>query len=255
MPERSNDLGTDKVKDGLKLPGSAASVIKVPAFLNSLPRWLLSIQCGFQGFLRSILMNLECNGRSTCTTNSVWPMPLPSPEVFRSGAGSSVAMAHVKRLVSLQIAFLDWFVLGRPTGAPMCIRLGRRLTSRQWSVVKKFQEIVVDGNTPEFLDAGDMGRSAAKNEDQELALAALCRSVSMGHVFGGYGSVSSSRPDSFDDDWLRCGRIVGKLDRGNPCNAKPIVASRITVPEEPKFDPLPHFDRRTAHRYPEPPRS
>ncbi len=249
VPDVSNGFVSETVKDGLKLPGSAASAIKVPAFLNSLPRWLLSIHCGFQGFLRSILMNLECNGRSTCTTNSVWPMPLPFPEVFRSGAGSSVAMAHVKRLVSLQIAVLDWFVLGRPGGAPASIRLGSRLSSRQWSVVKKFQEIVVDGNTPEFIDAGDMGRSAAKNEDQEAALAALCRAVSVGHVFDGYGSVNSSRPDSFDDDWLRCGRVIGKLDRGNPCNAKPIVASRITVPDEPKFDPLPHFDRRTAHRY------
>lgn len=246
--ECSRPFAKDAVPDNLKLPGSAASSIRVPAFLNSMPRWLLSIRCGFQGFLRSILMNPGRPFSSTCTTNPLWPIPLPFPEVFGRSAACNVAMAHVKRLVSLQVAVLDWFVLGRPISAPDDIRLGRSLSSRQWTVVRRLQDLVVDGNTPEFIDAGDMGRSASKNEDQEKCLEALCRAVSMAHVFDGYFGNSGSRPDSFDDSWLRCGCLVGR----NPCNAKPIVADRLTVPDEPRFDPLPHFDRKTAYRYEHP---
>ena len=114
VSDGSMPFAKESVSDNLKLPGSAASSIRVPAFLNSLPRWLLSVRCGFQGFLRSILMNPERSSCSTCTTSPLWPMPLPFPEVFRKGATCSVAMAHVKRLVSMQIAVLNWFVLGRP---------------------------------------------------------------------------------------------------------------------------------------------
>ena len=252
VPDSSKPHVGNAAQATLKLPGSAASTIKVPAFLNSLPRWLLSIPCGLQSFLRSILKNPGRNGRSTCTTTSTWPMPVPFPEVFSKGAAGNVAMAHVKRLVSLQVVIFDWFVLGRPSEAPGDIRLGRRLTSRQWTVVKNFQELVVDGNTPEFIDAGDMGRSASKNEDQEVALAAICRSMSMAHVYDVYSGGSSRRPDSFDDSWLRCGKVVGHLTHGNPCNAKAIAADRVTVPDEPRFNPLPHFDRKTAFRYEHP---
>ena len=252
VSDGSMPFAKESVPDNLKLPGSAASSIRVPAFLNSLPRWLLSVRCGFQGFLRSILMNPERSSCSTCTTSPLWPMPLPFPEVFRKGATCSVAMAHVKRLVSMQIAVLNWFVLGRPLSSPDAIRLGRSLSSRQWTVVRRLQDLVVDGNTPEFIDAGDMGRSASKNEDQEKALDALCRAVSMAHVFDGYFGGNSCRPGSFDDSWLRCGKLVGRLQCGNVCNAKPIVSDRLTVPDEPRFDPLPHFDRRTAYRYEHP---
>ena len=74
----------------------------------------------------------------------------------------------------------------------------------------------------------------------------------MAHVFDGYFGGKGCRPDSFDDSWLRCGKLIGRLQSGNVCNAKPIIADRLTVPEEPRFDPLPHFDRRTAHRYEHP---
>ena len=185
---------------------------------------------------------------STSLTRSTWPMPLPYPEVFRGGAAAKISMAHVKRLVSLQIALLDWFTLGRPSSCPNAFRLGRRLTARQWSVVRRFEDLVLDGNTPQFIAAADMGRSAAKNKDYEDSLAALCRAASMVHVFD-YGGTKCSHPRRFDDSWMRCGRFVGHLGRAVPCNAKPVVASRLTAPDEPRFDPLDHFDECTRLRY------
>ena len=233
----------------MKPPGSGASSVRVPAFLNSLPRWLLKIQCGFQGFLRSILQSQGRKFDPTSRRSSTWPMPLPFPEVFAGGASASVSNSHLKRLVSLQVALFDWFVLGRPGAAPSDLALGVKLSSRQWTAVSMLMELVVDKNTPEFIEAGDMGRSAAKNEDHEAVLASLCRAASMGHVFDYGGNDGVTHPDFSHGDLLRCGEIVGRASRADVAKAKPLVADRITVPEKPRFDPLPHFDRRTAVRY------
>ena len=146
------------------------------------------------------------------------------------------------------MALLDWFVLGRPSAARKDLALGTKLTSRQWSAVRMLLELAMDGNAPEFIEAADMGRSAAKNQDHEAMLDCLCRAASMGHVFG-YGGGNVSRPDFFEDEWFRCGSLVGRSTRGDNAKAKSLVADRITVPDRPRFDPLPHFDRRTTARY------
>ena len=233
----------------LNNPGDGASTVKIPAFLNSLPRWLLKVPCNIQVFLRSILMTRVRSVDTTSMSRSTWPMPLPFPEVFKAGCHSKVSRSHVKRLVSLQIMVLDWFVLGRPTAAPDYIRIGSKLTARQWRVVRRFEDLVLDGNTPQFIDAKDMGRSAAKNESHEEALGALCRAASMVHVFDNYGGGNLRRPGYFNDEWLRCGSLVGRLPRGNPCTAKPIVSSRITVPDCPRFDPIDLLDSVTKEKY------
>ena len=168
--------------------------------------------------------------------------------MFCSGALTAVADSHRKRLVCLQVALLDWFVLGRPSAARKDLALGSQLTSRQWSAVRMLLELAMDGNTPEFIEAADMGRSAAKNQDHEAMLDCLRRAASMGHVFG-YGGGNVSHPDFFDDEWFRCGSLVGRSTRGDNAKAKSLVADRITVPDRPRFDPLPHFDRTTTARY------
>ena len=248
MAPRSFVKHGKELQDPMNHPCSGPSTVRIPAFLNSLPRWLLKIQCGFQGFLRSILRSHGRSDVPTSKSSSTWPMPLPYPEVFCSGSQSAVADAHRKRLVCLQVALLDWFVLGRPSAARNDLALGLKLTARQWTAVKMLLELSMDGNTPEFIEAADMGRSAAKNQDHEAMLECLGRAAAMGHVFD-YGGSNVSRPDFFDDEWFRCGSLVGRSTRGDNAKAKSLVADRITVPECPRFDPLPHFDRRTAARY------
>ena len=233
----------------LKQPVSDASTVRIPAFLNSLPRWLLKIPCNLQVFLRSILKSPGRSDDTTSMSRSTWPMPLPFPEVFCSGMKCDDSRPHVKRLVSLQVLILDWFVLGRPMSAPQYLGIGNKLTARQWSVVRRFEDLVLDGNSPQFIDAGDMGRSASKNQSHEECLETLCRAASMVHVFDNYGGGSNSRPGSFDDEWFRCGCLVGRINKSNPCSAKPIVASRITVPECPRFDPSDLLDDVTKEKY------
>ena len=76
--------GTDPGDGEVKVPGTSASTVRVPALLNSLPRWLLQLNSGFRGFLLSILQPLGLECRPTSSSSSLWPMPPPYPEVFRS---------------------------------------------------------------------------------------------------------------------------------------------------------------------------
>ncbi len=201
-------------------PGSRASTIRVPAFLNSLPRWLLQLHCGFRGFLRSILQPHRLGSQPTSVT-SVWPMPPPYPEVFRSGAGN-IPGSHLKRLVSVQVIALDWLHLNEAASAPECIKVGRRLSSRQWSAVKMLEHLGTDGNTPELVSAMDMGRSAAKIEGFEEALEVVSRCLhTLSSSAGGYFSGVRGQHAFEEFGELKCGRVIGSCDAVVATTAKP----------------------------------
>ena len=235
-----------------KLPGSGAATIRVYGFLNSLPRLILQSSRPFRDFLLAIVQ--QPSGESTCTSapsSSTWPCPLPYPEVFKRRASSRVHDAHLKRLVCLQVAALDWLFLGSPSAAPMSLRLGTRLSARQWSVVKMLEFLAVDRNFPEFVEAGDMGRSAGKVEDFQECVDALARAAGVLHAqHGGYSFAKPSKPSSLDDNvLLRAGRVQGRVDKDPVATAKPLVASRLIFPPPPEFDPRPFFDEATLDRY------
>ena len=234
---------------GTASPGSSASTIRVPAFLNSLPRWLLQLQCGFRGFLRSILQPRRLELQPTSMSSSIWPMPPPYPEVFRSGAYSRPGN-HLRRLVCLQVIALDWLCLNEPASAPECIQIGRRLNSRQWSAVKMLEHLGTDGNTPEFIDVGDMGRAAAKMEGFENVLGAVSRALhSLSSSANAYQVSGLSKHVREVSAPLKCGKLVGRCEISGNVTAKPLVSSRLTLPDKPMFDPLPFFDDGTADLY------
>ena len=230
------------------LPGTTAATVRLPAFLNSLPRWLLKIHCGLRGFLRSIIQTQGARMISTSST-SIWPMPLPYPEVFTSGSHGSKD-APWKRLVCLQVAVLDWYILNRPDVAPSALGLGARLNSRQWSAVKMLEYLVQDGNTPEFIAACDMGRGAAKIENFQQELDALCRAAAFVHDGEkSYFGEALSHSFSCDAMTARCGTLVGEVGRSAVGNAKRLVADRLNFPAGPRFDPRAFFDDATLKRY------
>eukprot|EP00435_Cladocopium_sp_Y103_P014663 s4220_g3.t1 len=217
-----------------------------------MPRWLLKSSCGLQRFLRSILtMRGQCpTSKSSCT----WPMALPYPEVFRAG-GNLDARSHMKRLLCFQVLVLDWLHLDKPDAAPACLRLGEHLSARQWTVVRMLEHLAFDGNTPELVDAADMGRAAGKVEGYEDSLAALSRAVSTLQTSEGryYGSRRLSSDDQVEEEtkW-RCGKMVGSVTEDSEIHARPLVADRLNFPPKPCFDPLPYFDKSTAVLYERP---
>lgn len=155
--------------------------------------------------------------------------------------------------IGMQVVVMGWLVLGMPQVAPATLHLGHKLSSAQWSVVRMLEFLIVDGNTPEFVDAAKMGRSASKVEDFEFHLDALSRMVESVHVGGQLyfgSSLTSSMTTELDDDVaLRCGRVVGRTTREALVTAKPLVASRLSFPPPPKFDPCEYFDKPTRERY------
>ena len=235
----------------MKAPGEGASTVHVPAFLNSLPRWLMKTKCSLQSFLRSILKNARGSTSSTSGTSSTWPMPVPFPEAFRSGAASLGTMS-TKRLISLQVVTFSWLALGKPFNAPAHLSLGNRLTARQWSVVRMLMHLSFDGNSPQFVDAATMGRAAAKVEGYEDTLSAVARAVSTLQVFEGH---YAAQPRSFrrsaggEAEPVRSGTCVGEVSHMPEHGAKPLKASRLQFPGKPEFDPRKYFDRSTKKLY------
>ena len=237
---------------GAKLPGETASTIALASLVNSMPRWILRTPGSLRSFLLSILKKPLDNEVYTSGRDEggpgcfrLWPIPVPYPEAFTK-KGTSVC-SWKQRLVNLQVIVLSWLHLGCPYGAPPELRLGRRLSFKQWSVIKMMHHLDYDGNLPLLITAADMGRAAGKFECLEDTLAALCEAVAGLHVEnGGYYGDKLTRPSCFNDDWMRSGSLVGHLDRAQAATAKRIVSSRLSFPSEPKFDPVPFFDVATA---------
>ena len=247
-------VGDSAGMPGAKLPGDAATTVHIPAFLNSMPRWVLRLKCGFQRFLQSIIskpVRLDGDTSKSCST---WPMPLPYAEVFRSG-GHRMASVDSKKLICLQVALLDWLHLSKLDTAPEQLRLGARLTARQWSVVRMLEHLDFDGNTPSFVDAAAMGRSASKVESFEENIGVLARAVaSLQSSSSTYGTRASSRTpfDGYDDSPRRSGYDIGEVTIESDLTAKPLVADRLQFPTKPSFDPRPYFDMSTLNLYEKP---
>ena len=248
---------TEQEEQSSLLPGQTATTIRISSLVNSLPRWILKTNGSFRSFLLSIVTKpLDStyvhtsadDGEAFGRNFNVWPMPAPYPEVFTKKGDSKDWW--VRKLVCLQVLLMSWLHLGSPSGAPAFLKLGSRLSRSQWSVVKTLRHLVVDGNTPIQVEAADMGRTASKIESMEQVISTLASSLGslQVDVDGGYNG-GPSRPAVFDDDWLRCGDVIGSLRMPSASTAKPIVASRLTFPGPPGFDPVPFFDVNTANAF------
>ena len=155
--------------------------------MNSLPRLLLR-SCGtLSKFLHSMLSKIP-DLRDEGTWPSLWPVPIPYPEAFRS----SVSSNWRKRRLSLQVVVLDWLFLGKPAACPPSLRIGSRLSARQWKMVLLLESLAEDMNSVFCVTAQDMGRTAAKTELHDAEIGALHRACnSLDSQFGGYSVVIS----------------------------------------------------------------
>ncbi len=96
--------------------------------------------------------------RDEGTWPSLWPVPIPYPEAFRS----SVPSEWRKRRLSLQIVVLDWLFLGKPAACPSSLRIGCRLTARQWKTVLLLESLAEDSNSIFCVTAQD-GQDSCKD--------------------------------------------------------------------------------------------
>ena len=188
----------------MKVPGAKAPEIDVHRLLNSWPRLLLKCNGELATFVQSMLSGDPLLCDEGTPPSLLWPVPLPYPEVFRSGGGDGSFWR--KRRLSVQLMVLDWLYLGKPKTAPRTLKLGQRLTSGQWRIVKLLEGLAEDDNSVQHVDATGMGRTAAKAETQDEEVAALHRALLQVQSFdGGYGrssvtSRSSEHVRTADDE-------------------------------------------------------
>ena len=246
VPMDASDSG------GMPLPGERASTVVIASVVNSLFRWTLKTKGSFRKFLLSVVAKPKGEIRSPTSKQGgdvhvpLWPMPVPYPEVF------------TKKVDSERDWRSWWFAwrscrspgscLVNPMVHPMRFCLGVGLTPQQWSVVSMLRHLSFDSNTPEFVDATMMSRAAAKFESMEDVMGSLHRSL-LSFEDTRYFGDRFGKPDDFDDSWMRCGSLVGKLEGANLSGAKPVIASRLEFPSAPSFDPVPFFDAETAELF------
>ena len=238
---------------GVHVPGAKAPEIDVPAFVNSWPRLMLKCSGRLSSFLHGILSGTPLHYVEETPVHALWPVPLPYPEVFRSGADGSTAWK--KRRLCLQLVVLNWLYLGQVGGPPSTLRLGRKLSPGQWRIVRLLESLAEDANSVQKVDAMGMGRSAAKAETQDDEVAALHRALlqvqQSSSFYGADMSSFSSRPADAEEPRFS-GEVLGKLQAKPFVTAKPIEADRLQFGPPPAFDPLPYMDSKTAAMYLEP---
>ena len=204
-------------------------------------------------FLHSILSGSPLLCDEGTSPRPLWPLPLPYPEVFRSGSQSGAGWK--KRRVCLQLVVLNWLFLGQPDVAPRSLKLGLKLMPAQWKVVRLLEDLAEDDNSVQKVDACGMGRSASKTESQDDELGALHRAlwqVQESAPFYGRRNFSPAARVERDEEFPLSSHVVGKLPGKPFVTAKPLESERLQFGAAPRFDPLPFLDSKTAAMYMEP---
>lgn len=232
-----------------KIPGKNATSLRIHSFWMSLTRNIKESGAHFAKFLQALLRQpLGASRKRQGSTTEPWPMPLP----YRfEESEDDVEVQAFKRLLNLQIAFLNYVSLGRPSAPPAEICGHVELSALQLSVVNRMYRLGEAWNSHRLIEAEQMGRVAAKQEQAESVLEDLnkfARPVVAG--LKEYHKVV--RPVSVTKPANVISKKVGKLSKGDVSGANPIIASRIKMEGAPSFDPTPFLDEASKLLYQEP---
>ena len=244
---------------GIKVPGSGASTFSGVGFFKGALRRILDTSSGFGYFARSLVSHSYAQDCTTTPRADGFPMPLPYVEVMKPGLDDSAAGGEIalKRGVNSIILALNYLHLGRPRRVPACIKLGSKLSRRQWEmvrVIKEFARVWVEISP---IGPSEMGRGASKVESMEGLLDELsARASSFGlSCEGFYGShrfTESSRASSQALPTDAAGSVVGRSSRSGIAAFQPIEPSRLQFLGTPSFDPRPFMDPLTRAIYEDP---
>ena len=172
-------------------------------------------------------------------------MPLPFPEVCRHGSDDFRRDAALKCGVNGIVLVLNFLHLGQPSVAPDILRLGQKLSKRQWesvALLKRFLQSWIDADV---VDPISMGRSAAKIESIEEAIVSLEASAKSfvdqahdGYLHGRFDVPTFASPSGDP------GVVVGTSSTTSFSTFKKIEPDRLQFVGFPTFDPRPFLDKR-----------
>ena len=220
-----------------RVPGAGASTMKVASMWNSVFRWLLKSKSGkLTSFCRLTLLKRAGRANNPCTSEAVWPLPLPYTEDdLRHSESDDAAM---KRAMTFAVLILNWLQLGEPSKPPADYQPDARLTAEQTQMIQRLQTFFEDWKKHPPVDAASMGRTAAKVESLEEQLTVL--------------TLEAERLTKLLGSGLKPGLIPQRKDETLPpptMLAKDIEAERLKFSGSPTFDPAELLSPNTRSWY------
>eukprot|EP00438_Fugacium_kawagutii_P006915 Skav203581 [mRNA] locus=scaffold935:89412:94199:+ [translate_table: standard] len=227
----------------IRIPGARASTFTGEATLRSCLEHLLEGRCRLGCFARSFAAQQFTRSKKgdSCVTE-LFPMGLPYPEVLAKKNRCKDNAFSLKRGVSALVLVLNYLYLGRPKKADVTLHMRRKLSKKQWEVVRRFELMMEawDDSTP--ITPETMGRTAGKVEDLEDVLAEL---EAMSRTLTGAQTSYFGEQKQVDRPGAELGtslEVVGKMERSLASPFKPVDASRLSFVGRPNFDPSPYLD-------------
>ncbi len=232
-----------------RVPGARASTLSVSDIWQTLFRHVFQFNGHLGNFLRA-LANGTSKPLKGAPTASLFPMPLPYPDVF-SSACIDKQDSHFKKLINLQICVLDWLHLNQPFNPPYDICGNVELNVQQQQVVNRLWKLQEAWFLHEAVPARDMGRTAAKQEAFEDVLCSLSsQAKDLASSQSGYKKLSAVQRRSRQH--FARGRVIGRVSKADVSGAQQIIASRVKMAGEPSFDPRPFLNDSTRELYDKP---
>lgn len=167
------------------------------------------------------------------------PMPLPFPEACRTGSLDGSRDGALKSGVNAVVLVLNHLHLGQPSIAPSSLRLGNRLSKRQWESVALLRSFLKSWVEEDSIDPVSMGRSASKVESIEEAVAELearAKTLASGSGNGYFPHRSEDFSAGLDEE--------AQSSYSSFSTFKEIEPDRLSFVGVPSFDPKPFLDAR-----------
>lgn len=218
-----------------KVPGARASTVQSDVW--DLAFSVLSkSKTGLAKLFHSMLR--PCARGPRASERKIWPTPLPFPEMHVRCSNRKQVDAARKLGTNYVVLVLNWFALGEALPASIQFGLGTKLSSHQWSAVKRIAPLVDSWNSHEAVDAAAMGRSASKVESLEDVLAELDSFASAVCSYHGVHGAPQSSVRSSKGFFGHPGTVVGSLGSCVERAAKDIEPERYACHGAPSFDPV-----------------
>lgn len=230
------------------LPGATASTFTGAGTIESLMRCLFKSRCRLSSFARSFAtQRFEGPDDDLTTSASLFPTPIPYPEVFLKKGERTVGADSRKKFVVLAVIVLNFLHHNRPRSVEKLLKRGQRLRRKQWEIVRIIERQAAAWFEVSPIGAEEMGRAAQKVEGLEGILSKLERSASLlSHQMSNYLPSKSEEKRGVE-------KIPGlKADGGNLSTFKPIESSRLKFVGRPTFNPSPFLDPLSRRIYENP---
>ena len=174
---RGASCGGGSVKRGeagdrgaVRVPGARASTVH-GGIWHTCFSVTLRLRTGMSSLLHKILQAGAFKKKAQ--KGNVWPMPLPYPEALCKRKQKALPRLQEKLAINYLVLVLNWLAMGEKLVDVSHIGLGTALSSKQWEVVRRLAPLVQAWVDHAEVDSASMGRSAAKMETVEDAIAAL----------------------------------------------------------------------------------